>query len=243
MTDQRRIFIGDVQGCLEPLERLLRKLRFDPERDRLHLTGDLVNRGPDSLGVLRLARSLDLVAVLGNHDAHLLDVARGRVPMMKSATFVDVLRAPDREELLALLEGLPAMIHLGDLVLVHAAIRPDWGPLDEVAPLLNERLAAAHRDGHSAFADEDLYFALSARYCTKGGCLPKKDWPAPERPFRNWVEFLKKRETIVFGHHARKGLQQGPGYRGLDTGCVYGGRLTAWIAEEDCFVSVPLRAK
>lgn len=243
VTDKRRIFVGDVQGCLEPLERLLEKLRFNPEVDRLHLAGDLVNRGPDSLGVLRLVRSLGARAVLGNHDAHLLDVARGRYREKKSSTFEDVLRSKEREEMLAFLEGLPAMIHLGDILLVHAAVRPGWKPLQDFARLLNERLSAAHRHGISAFEDEDLYFALNARYCTKDGRLPKKDWPAPKRPFRNWVDFLDVQETVVFGHHARLGLQQGPGFRGLDTGCVYGGRLTAWIAEEDRIVSVSSRMK
>ena len=123
--------VGDVQGCLADLDALLAKIRFDPARDRLWLTGDLVNRGPDSLGVLRRVKSLgdSALTVLGNHDLHLL--ACHHLPQLKPKhkdTFNDVLEAPDREELLGWLRCQPLLHHDRRLALtmVHAGLAPDW---------------------------------------------------------------------------------------------------------------------
>jgi len=248
MRAKRRIFIGDVQGCREPLERLLSKLGFEPSGDRLFMTGDLVNRGPDSLGVLRLLKRLGARSVLGNHDAHLLDLARGRAPdyrpqpqELKDVQFIRTQE--DGAELIAWVESFPALLHLKDVVLVHAAIRPGWGPLKQAARLLNRRLFEGHAAGRSALDDEDLHFALTARFCDPSGRQAPQDWPPPGPPYVNWVELLEVRETVVFGHFARQGLLQRPGIRGLDSGCVHGGALTAWIAEEDRLESVPCRRK
>ena len=123
--------VGDVQGCLADLDALLEKIRFDPSRDRLWLTGDLVNRGPDSLGVLRRVKGLGKAAltVLGNHDLHLL--ACRHVPHQKPKhkdTFGDVLAAPDCDELLEWLRHQPLLHHDASrgLTLVHAGLAPDW---------------------------------------------------------------------------------------------------------------------
>ena len=123
--------IGDVQGCLADLDALLEKICFDPGRDRVWLTGDLVNRGPDSLGVLRRVKGLAAAAltVLGNHDLHLL--ACHHVPHLRPKnrdTFTDVLRAPDADELLAWLRHQPLLHHDPRLALtmVHAGLPPDW---------------------------------------------------------------------------------------------------------------------
>ena len=126
--------LGDIHGHAEVLRRLLSKLDFDPDRDRLWLVGDLVNRGPDSPAVLRLARELDrrmgdrFVAVLGNHDAHLLALAEGLAELRNRDTVEDVLEAADREELLSWLGGLPLLHRQGDRLLVHAGLRPEWTP-------------------------------------------------------------------------------------------------------------------
>ena len=227
----RRIFIGDVQGCREELERLLEALRFDPAADELHPTGDLVNRGPDSLGVLRLARSVGAGGVLGNHDLHLLRTAAGTRELGPRDTIQDVLAAPDRSELLAWLGALPFARAWEDVLLVHAGLDPRWSdPLGELVGLDPVRV------------DPRSEFATRVRYCKRDGERPAKDWPEPARPFRPWYEHWlasrDERRTLVYGHWARAGLVVRQHLRGLDSGCVWGGKLTAWIAEEDRIVQV-----
>src|SRR5437868_15189567 len=120
--------IGDVQGCLDPLQRLLERLRFDPAHDALWFTGDLVNRGPASVGVLRFVRALGAraITVLGNHDLHLLAVAAGNEKLKQRDTLEDVLQASDRDELLAWLRTRPLFHHDSMLgcALVHAGLLP-----------------------------------------------------------------------------------------------------------------------
>jgi bis(5'-nucleosyl)-tetraphosphatase (symmetrical) len=227
----RRIFVGDVQGCCEELRRLLDRLRFDPAEDELHGVGDLVNRGPDSAGVLRLMREVSAGGVLGNHDLHLLRVAAGRITEKPSDTIADVLTAPDREELLAWLAARPLIRTWPDVILVHAGLHPKW------------------RDPEVALAgrgplDRDPYveFVTHVRYCTPEGSRPRSDRPAPGPPFAPWFHFHpaspSERRIVVFGHWSARGLVFAPLLRGLDTGCVWGGSLTAWIAEEDRFFEV-----
>ncbi len=226
----RRIFIGDIQGCREELERLLGEVRFDVGADRLHPTGDLVNRGPDSLGVLRLLKQLDAGGVLGNHDVHLLRRAEGRRRPGRRDTLEDILDAPDREALLHWLAERPFVREEGDVLLTHAGLNPVWA--DPVRQL---------RGLDPLDPSEEVDFATRVRYCTADGRRPPKDDPPPGPPYRPWYEYWEERETrtLVFGHWARKGLIHRPRVRGLDTGCVWGGSLTAWIAEEDRIVSVP----
>ena len=228
----RRLFIGDIQGCREELERLLEALRYDPSADRLEPVGDLVNRGPDSLGVLRLLRTLGAGGVLGNHDLHLLRAARsGRA--RESDTFGDVLESDERDELVAWLAARPFLVASEDVLLVHAGLSPAWD--DPLA-----QLAGADPESPS----EEAQFAVMVRYCDERGRRPERDWPAPEKPFLPWYEHWQRRgdpRTVVFGHWARQGLIRRARLRGLDTGCVWGGRLTAWIAEEDRLVSVAAR--
>jgi len=228
---KRRIFIGDVQGCREELERLLEKVGFDEAADELQPVGDFVNRGPDSAGVLRLCMRLRAGGVLGNHDVHLLRAASGSRPVKKGDTFQDVLAAKDREAMLAWLQARPFVLGWKDVLLVHAGLNPTWK--DPVATLtgLDPLVASA-----------DVAFAIAARYCTSEGAIPQNDWPPPPLPFRPWYEFWPRdadeQRTVVFGHWARAGLVVRPKIRGLDTGCVWGGKLTAWIAEEDRIVQV-----
>jgi bis(5'-nucleosyl)-tetraphosphatase (symmetrical) len=228
---ERRIFIGDIQGCREELERLLETLAFDPSTDRLEPVGDLVNRGPDSLGTLRLLRSLDAGGVLGNHDLHLLRSAAGVRAMRAEDTLDEVLRADDCDELIAWLARRPFVRASGELLVVHAGLHPAWeDPERELAG----------RDPLTQDAATD--FATRVRYCDPSGARPKRDWPEPATPFAPWYEHWLRQgdaRTVVFGHWARRGLVVQPGLRGLDTGCVWGRELTAWIAEEDRLVSVP----
>lgn len=228
---RRRIFIGDIQGCREELERLLEALKYDSARDALEPVGDFVNRGPDSVGTLRLLRSLGAGGVLGNHDLHLLAAARGERKQRAGDTLEGVLEAEDREELLTWLRGRPLIKTWPGLILVHAGLSPAWtDPLAELASLDPE---ARH---------PNIDIATRIRWCDEVGNVPNPEADPPSVPgFRPWHEHLEGRfkETIVFGHWARPGLVNRPGFRGLDTGCVWGGRLTAWIAEDDTFASVP----
>ncbi len=233
MSQKRRVFIGDIQGCREELEALLEAVSFDPSADELHPVGDLVNRGPDSAGTLRLLQSLDAGGVLGNHDLHLLAASEGRREPSRRDTFHDVLEAEDRDSLLKWLAQRPFARGWDDILCVHAGLDPTWPDPAE------DHL----RDLDPYEPDLRAAFVTRVRYCAKDGRRPKKDDPPPEAPFQPWFVFmpLRARETrtLVFGHWSSRGLVERPKLRGLDTGCVWGGALTAWIAEEDRLVSVP----
>jgi len=225
-----RIYVGDIQGCRVELSRLLDELRFDPAADSLEPVGDLVNRGPDSLGTLRLLMSLNVGGVLGNHDVHLLRIAAGARRLRPSDTLHDVLSAPDREELLCWLGRRPFVKESGRELLVHAGLHPEWR--DPVA-----RLSGAD----PLTPSPDTEFATLVRYCDERGARPRRGRDPSSGSFRPWYEHWRGRETrtIVFGHWAQRGLVTESGLRGLDTGCVWGGCLTAWVAEEDRLVQVP----
>ncbi len=230
----RRIFIGDLQGCREELEALLEAVRYDPVADALHPVGDLVNRGPDSLGCLRLCRDLGAEPVLGNHDVHLLRLAADPGLRGKRDTLTSVRAHGEGEALLAWLGAQPFLRAFDDVLCVHAALNPRWA--DPVTVL-------AGRD--PLVREPDTEFAVRARYCDERGELPPSDWPPPPPPYVPWDVHWRRRtgerRTVVFGHWARRGLVREPRTVGLDSGCVYGGTLSAWIPEEDRVVSVPAR--
>lgn len=232
MVSRRRIFVGDVQGCREELERLLELVRFDPVGDELHVVGDFVNRGPDSLGVLRLCKTLHAGGVLGNHDRHLLRVVEGTRQLSRRDTLLPVLAADDRDELCMWLAARPFVRDWPDVIQVHAGVSPRWA--DPVA-----ELTGLDPRGDDPRAE----FATRARYCDPQGQLSPLDDPPPGTPFRPWFEYWEERpderRTVVFGHWARAGLIRRPRTVGLDTGCVWGGHLSAWLADEDRLVSVP----
>lgn len=231
---QRRIFIGDIQGCRAELELLLERVRFDPASDALEPTGDLVNRGPDSLGTLRLLSRLGAGGVLGNHDLHLLRAARAGRALRPRDTLGEVLAADDSEQLLDWLAARPFTRSWSDVFLVHAGVSPSW---------MDPQSLLAGRD--PLRADAELDFATRARFCDASGRRPAHDDPPPGQPFRPWFEWPRvpalQGRTLVFGHWAMRGLVVSPGLRGLDSGCVWGGALSAWIAEEDRVLSVPAR--
>lgn len=233
----RRIFIGDLQGCREEFEALLSRVAYDPAGDTLHPVGDLVNRGPDSVGCVRLCRDLGAEPVLGNHDVHMLRQWHDPSWRGRRTTLEVLLAAPDGEELLAWLERQPLVRGWEDVVCLHAGVHPAWG--DPVEWLSGRDLLDA--------GDTDVEFALRARHCDATGAQPESDWPPPGGPFLPWDHFWRTRagepRTVVFGHWARRGLVELERTRGLDTGCVYGGELTAWIPEEDRIVSVTARKR
>ncbi len=207
MTAPRRVFVGDIQGCRAQLEELLRAVDFTRGRDVLHPVGDLVNKGPDSPGTLRLLREIGAQAVQGNHDRIWLECHADADP-----------------ELRRWLAAQPIVRDLGDILMVHAGVHPAWD-VDTLAT--------------RALTEAEIEFATTVRYCATDGAAPPFDWPPPGPPFAPWDSFYRGRKTIVFGHWARRGLVRGERAVGLDTGCVYGGSLTAWIAETDQIVQVP----
>jgi len=251
-----RFAIGDLQGCATELRALLARLKFSADRDQLWFVGDLVNRGPESLDCLRLVRALgdNTVVVLGNHDLHLL--ARGYGADLKDKpgdTLSEILRAPDRVALLQWLLGRPLAYQdatHGEL-LVHAGLVPQWTASRAVA-LSQEVQTALQADPEDFFAHmygdkpdlwaEDLRGADRLRFivntltrlrvCTAEGrvALKAKGPPRPGAGLLPWFEVPGRasRDTrIVFGHWSTLGYVNAHGVIGLDTGCVWGGSLTA----------------
>lgn len=252
-----RYAIGDVQGCCDALQGLLKTLRFSADRDRLYFVGDLVNRGPQSLETLRLVRALGANActVLGNHDLHLLahhfDPDR---PLRRGDTLQPVLDAPDREQLVGWLLEQPLLIHEPDSgdVLLHAGLVPEWS-IEVALTQAREAAHALRRSPRRFLASmygnqpdrwrEDLgkedrwRFTVNVltrlRYCRADGTIDLKLKDAPGRvapPWRPWFEHphrLSSGARVIFGHWSTLGLLRRPNLLALDTGCVWGGSLTA----------------
>jgi bis(5'-nucleosyl)-tetraphosphatase (symmetrical) len=251
--------IGDVQGCADQLEQLLARLCFVASRDRLWFVGDLVNRGPRSLDTLRFVRSLGdaAVVVLGNHDLHLLAIARGAAGWKKSdAGLIPVLDAPDRDVLLDWLQARPLMHHDAALgaSLLHAGLPPQWtlAVALDCAREVERRLQGEHvgrlfanmyGDEPSVWRDElegwdRLRFSINAftrlRVCAleDGRMLLKYKGPPETAPAGTapWFRVPWRKtdgQRLVFGHWSALGYVAENGVLGLDTGCVWGGALTA----------------
>jgi bis(5'-nucleosyl)-tetraphosphatase (symmetrical) len=252
--------VGDIQGCLRAAERLLVTAGFDAARDRLWLTGDLVNRGPDSPGVLRWARSLGdrAVVVLGNHDLHLLAVAHGRATGARCRATLDrVLAEPDGRELLAWLGRQRLMHHEDGIAMVHAGLLPQWSIAQalelarEVERELREApgrlFAQMYGDEPAAWSDalgaeERRRVVINAmtrmRMLTCAGEMDLSWSGAPAGApggLVSWFDAPGRASAatpIVCGHWASLGLVVRPDLLALDTGCVWGGRLTAVRLED-----------
>lgn len=250
--------IGDIHGCFDTLQALWRKLRFDSAKDRLWLVGDLVNRGPRSLAVLRWARELDdllgerLQVVLGNHDLHLLGRYDGYAPPHRRNTLDELLEAPDVDELVAWLARRPLIVREGDLLLVHAGLLPHWTPelaadlARDLEPVLRdparrrlllERSRGAPQDPRWASRRAALAAFTGLRTCTADGEPCKFKGPPEDAPpgCSPWFEVPGRRSaglTVVFGHWAAMGRRLAPAAIGLDSGCVWGGSLSAVRLED-----------
>jgi bis(5'-nucleosyl)-tetraphosphatase (symmetrical) len=252
--------IGDIQGCFASLQLLLQRIGFDPNQDRIWLVGDLVNRGPGSLNVLRWARELGerAVVVLGNHELHLLALAAGAAEKKKRSTLKKVLNAYDREELIDWLRRLP-LIHVeGDFVMVHAGLHPSWS-IAEATSLAQEVSAVLCADDwHRRITDiarsapppwsADLpageRVAATAGVLTKGRLFTGKGRPRydfagslDEVPpdCTPWFAIPHARwhgHQVLFGHWAALGLYMDENCIGLDSGCVWGRELTAVRLED-----------
>ena len=255
--------IGDIQGCMKQLEKLLKEIKFNTKKDTLWFCGDLVNRGPDSLETLRFIKQLgdSAVVVLGNHDLHLLAIAHGASRCRRKDTLFPILDAPDRDELLGWLIQQP-LVHMDEqlgYLMVHAGISPQWTPKESLryagevqAALRNPKKASSffkHMYGNQpACWDPALKgherlrvitnYLTRIRLCDPQGCMEfdyKGDLDNTPIGFQPWYAFRQpKRDklAIVFGHWAAlEGACPLKHIHALDTGCVWGGPLTAMNLE------------
>ena len=260
--------IGDIQGCHRTLQRLLERIRFDADVDRLWLTGDLVNRGPRSLEVLRWTRDQGdrVVTVLGNHDLHLLGRAfETRAPKSRD-TMDEVLGASDRGELIQWLRQRPLLHREGDFVLVHAGLLPSWtlerarqlarevemvlgGPRPE--RLLQALVASRPPAWREDLDTEDRWrVAVQSftrlRTCRDDGRVCEGFSGSPKRAPEGCHPWFELRDdhsaglSVVCGHWATLGLRVQPGVMAIDTGCVWGGALTAVRLEDQEIFQEPL---
>jgi bis(5'-nucleosyl)-tetraphosphatase (symmetrical) len=249
--------IGDIQGCDAELGALLQALKFSLDRDRLWFVGDLVNRGPESLQALRRVRALGDAAtvVLGNHDLHLLAVALGQARLRSDDTLDAILQAPDRDALVEWLLGRP-LLHEDpelNLCLVHAGLAPQWDiptahscarEFERALRRNPERLFAQmygdepDRWDHRLAGTERLRFIVNCltrlRYVDAEGRLalrakgsPKKTQTKSLIPWFEAADAHWHGPRVVFGHWSTLGYFSNANVVSLDTGCVWGGSLTA----------------
>jgi bis(5'-nucleosyl)-tetraphosphatase (symmetrical) len=262
--------VGDIQGCYAEFAQLLDMIAFDPARDRVWLVGDLVNRGPDSLSVLRQVKSLGAAAttVLGNHDLHLLIVAAGHRNPHRRDTLSPILEAPDRDELLDWLRRRPLVVREGELLLVHAGLLPSWTPQDAV--MLSREVetvlaSSAHDDFlRHLYGDEParwdagltgydrLRVIVNActrlRFCSADDVMDLKEKRGPPHSpagFAPWFAHPGRKSagvTVLCGHWSTLDLTFAPNMMMLDSGCLWGGTLTAFRLDDARVFQVPSRA-
>ena len=247
--------VGDIQGCDAPLQRLLRRIDFSPSRDTLYVLGDLVNRGPAAAAVLERLVALGDAAqcLLGNHDLSLLAVAHGHRAPHRNDTMDDILRSPRRDALLDWLRHRSMALHAHSILMVHGGVLPQWD-LRQVLQLAGEVQVALrgpdltgflagmwgnqpdHWDDALAGADR-LRVVVNAltrlRFCTPEGAMDLRasgglhQAPAGTLP---WFDVPGRRTAgtcIAFGHWSTLGYLRRPDLISLDTGCVWGGCLSA----------------
>lgn len=232
--------VGDIHGCVRTLEKLLREIRPQRGRDTLWTVGDLVNRGPSSPEAVRLWRDAGGRGVLGNHDIYALAVHAGTAPRRRD-NLDALLEASDSDELFDFLRAMPLLARLAGAAgapeawLVHAGLHPDWD--DPPAILRADALPPL---------DDAVLHGPEAAYATRVRCVREdgvrlghtgrpEDCPPPGLP---WDALYRGAALVVHGHWASRGHYRGARTLGLDSGCVYGGALTAWCMEEDRVVQV-----
>ena len=251
--------VGDIQGCDSALQRLLAHIDFSPSRDSLYVLGDLVNRGPDSAGVLRRLRALQGAAhcLLGNHDLHLLAVAQGLRKAHRKDTLAGVLQAPDRDDLLRWLRQQAMALHLphhgASVLMVHAGVLPQWtcqqtlalaGEVQQMlrGPDYAQFLATMYSNLPDQWDDslqghDRLRVIVNAltriRFCDAHGRMEfetKEGLAATPAGFTPWFDAPGRRtagDTVAFGHWSTLGWLGRSDVLSLDSGCVWGGCLSA----------------
>jgi len=266
--------IGDVQGCYSELQNLLNEINFDERRDDLWFAGDLVNKGPKSLQTLRFIKALGVNAkiTLGNHDLHLLAVAKNIQPLLKKDTIQEILAADDVKELIDWLKSRPLLITDDNLnfTMVHAGLPPQWS-LENAKELakecesilqsekINKLLAKMYGDTPNIWVNSLQDYAKQRfiincftriRFCNSDGMLDFDAKAAPGKQNTSLIPWysLPNRKTkdnkIIFGHWStvhignEKNFKQYNVYP-IDTGCLWGGRLTAMRLEDEKVFSVP----
>ncbi|MGE4240589.1 symmetrical bis(5'-nucleosyl)-tetraphosphatase [Ramlibacter sp.] len=258
--------IGDVQGCDAPLARLLSRVDFSPSRDTLHLLGDLVNRGPDSAGVLRrlMGYGASAVCLLGNHDLSLLAVAHGYRAPHRNDTLDALLDAPDRDAMLDWLRHRPMAAEAGRWLLLHGGALPQWDRAKTLAlaaeveavlrgPHLRDFLSTMYGNEPARWDDSltgaaRLRVIVNAltrlRFCAADGTMELKasgGRDAAPPGFMPWFDVPGRRTEgvpIAFGHWSQLGYLRRPDLLSLDTGCVWGGCLSAVCLESGELVQV-----
>ena len=259
--------IGDLQGCYISLQTLLDKIQFSPAKDQLWFVGDLVNRGPGSLECLRFVKQLgsSAITVLGNHDLHLLGVAAGFRPLNKRDTIKPILNAPDRDELLTWLRQQKLLHIEGRYALVHAGLLPDWS-WSEAQSLAHEIEAALSGPAYlslleNMYGNEPDYWQpdlrgsarqrviinamTRMRILSNDGRMQLKfkgELGSIPTEYRPWFEVETVRppgHAIIAGHWSALGLHISPQFIGLDSGCVWGQKLTALRLEDRTLFQVP----
>ncbi len=258
--------IGDIQGCYHAFQMLLERIRFDAESDRLWLVGDLVNRGSGSLEVLRwcYAHRHCLNVVLGNHDLHALVVAEGIVTAHKGDTLDALLAAEDRQPLLDWLRHQHLIYREGDYLMVHAGLLPQWSAeqalnyAGEVEHILrSDRYLdffrhmygnqPDHWDDNLSGIDRLRVITNAAtrlRICSADGQMEFKfkgelqDIPAGYMPWFDVPDRAARDTQVIFGHWSALGLRQRENIYALDTGCLWGGKLTAMNLDTKAVVQV-----
>ncbi len=261
--------IGDVQGCFDELMALLKLINFNPKQDKLWFCGDLVNRGPKSLEVLRFVRSLGdtAITVLGNHDLHLLAIYYQKKDLRENDSLYPVLQADDKKELMSWLRKRP-LVHYDKsfkTLLVHAGLVPQWNLADALKYadelhniLRNKGFKIFFKNMYGNSPDrwsnklmgwERLRFIVNTftrlRFCDKKGRHQMKSKGAPGKLKEGhipWFEHPERRNsniTVLFGHWSALGLHESNNTIGLDSGCLWGGSLTALRLEDRSFYSLP----
>lgn len=263
--------IGDIQGCLQPLLKLLKQVSFNQKEDTLWIAGDLINRGPESLETLRYLYSIrgSIKVVLGNHDLHLLAIARGHSNLKRSDTLADILTAPDRDALLDWLQAQP-LCHYDahfNAIMTHAGVPPCWdlkqtlSYAEEATNLLQSEFANDFfkvmygnkpNQWHPELSGFDriraiINYLTRMRFCDQEGKLDLKSKEATNKSgnknFKKWFKFPSKLPSdcqVIFGHWAAlEGRVKKKHIHALDTGCVWGGTLTALCLDNWQTHSIP----
>jgi bis(5'-nucleosyl)-tetraphosphatase (symmetrical) len=253
--------IGDVQGCFDELRQLLSQFKHK-QGDRLWFVGDLVNRGPKSLEVLRFIKELgdEAVVVLGNHDLHLVTQHEGFERPRKDDTFLDVLGAPDAKALVDWLRTRPMMHVEGGYAMVHAGLLPQWS-IEKALRLGKEVEAALAASNYREFL-KNMYGSLPdqwsdslagwdrlrvivnamtrLRFCTPEGRMDfRAKGTTPPSGHAAWFDLRKDELVVVCGHWSALGLKTTEKLAALDSGCVWGGKLTAMRLEDRALFQVP----
>ena len=247
--------IGDIQGCFDDLLNLLDVIQFDQQTDQLWFAGDLVNRGPKSLETLRFVKSLgpSAISVLGNHDLHLLAIANNRRKHKKKDSLDQILEADDCDELLNWLRHRPLFHYNDDFCLLHAGLPPQWG-FSKTKKMARKAEKVLQGPDYLSFLNEmygdkpDIWnsklkgmskirFIVNCftriRYCDARGRLDFKhkdalgSQPKYLYPWFKVPDRKSENMKIIFGHWSSLGYYQGDNCYGIDTGCIWGGKLTA----------------